>query len=98
MIGVRPAVSLRVITQARFSTRVVASTSFAGKFVQLQRQQADGRWVTVARHRLNQKSNALFAASTLPRGTSTIRIAMSVNQAGPGYLAGFSRNLTYRRS
>ena len=29
-------------------------------------------------------------AAVLPRGDSTIRIAMSVNQAGPGFLAGFS--------
>ena len=97
-VGVRPAVSLRVITKARFSTRVVASASFAGKRVQLQRQVGDGSWVTVARARLNAKSSAIFASTTLPQGTSTIRIAMSVNQAGPGYLAGFSRTISYKRS
>ena len=96
VIGVRPAVSLRVITKARFSSRVVASTSFAGKSVQLQRQ-AGGKWVTLARARLNHKSTAIFRASALPHGASTIRIAMSVNQAGAGYLAGFSRTLVYQR-
>jgi hypothetical protein len=35
--------------------------------------------------------------SALPRGRSTIRIAFSVNQAGPGYLGGFSRQLHFRR-
>ena len=39
----------------------------------------------------------LFRA-TLPRGTSRLRIAMSVNQAGAGYLAGFSRTIVVRRS
>lgn len=97
VVGVRPAVSLRVITKARFSTRAVASTSFSGRFVQLQRQAADGRWVTVAKARLSQKSTAIFSATRLPHGSSTIRIAMSVNQAGPGYLGGFSRTITYNR-
>jgi hypothetical protein len=47
--------------------------------------------------RLNNKSTAIFHASALPHRTSTIRIAMSVNQAGPGYLAGISRTLAYHR-
>ena len=55
----------------------------------------DGNWVTVKRTRLNANSTALFSASLLPDGTSTIRVAMSVNQAGPGYLGGFSRQLTH---
>jgi hypothetical protein len=96
VVGVRPAVSLRVITNGRLSTRVVAGTSFATKIVQLQRLR-NGRWVTVKRARLNARSSAIFKATALPRGRSTIRIAMSVNQAGPGYLGGFSRKVVYRR-
>jgi hypothetical protein len=97
-IGVRPAISLRVITGARFTTRVVASKSFAGKSVQLQRLLPGNRWQTVAKTKLNSKSSAVFAASSLPKGTSLVRIAMSVNQAGAGYLAGFSRTLSYHRA
>lgn len=97
-VGVHPAVTLRVITKARFSTTVVASTSFAGKVVQLQRQLAGGSWVTVARSKLNARSAAIFPASALPHGASTVRIAMSINQAGPGFLAGFSRTLAYKRA
>jgi hypothetical protein len=96
VVGVRPAVSLRRITNGRLSTRVVAGTSFATKLVQLQRLR-NGRWVTVKRARLNARSAAIFKATALPRGRSTIRIAMSVNQAGPGYLGGFSRTMVYRR-
>ena len=33
----------------------------------------------------------------LPVGTSRLRIALSVNQAGAGYLAAFSREITYRK-
>jgi hypothetical protein len=96
-VGVRPAVSLRRTAAGLYSTRVVGVRSFAGRVVQLQRRSATGRWITVKRVRLNQRSAALFRA-TLPRGTSRLRIAMSINQAGAGYLAGFSRTIVYRRA
>jgi hypothetical protein len=96
-IGVRPAVSLRVITGDRFSTRVVAGSSFAGKMVQFQRLLPGNRWKTLAKAKLNAKSSAVFSLKVLPRGTSLIRVAMSVNQAGPGYLGAFSRTATYHR-
>ena len=97
-IGVRPAISLRVITGARFTSRVVAASSFAGKTIQLQRLLPGNRWATVAKAKLNARSSAIFAATALPRGASQIRVAMSVNQAGAGYLAGFSRTISYRRT
>jgi hypothetical protein len=96
-VGVRPAVSLRVITGSRFTSRVVAAKSFAGKTVQLQRLLPGNRWQTVAKAKLSSKSSAIFSEQSLPRGTSVIRVAMSVNQAGAGYLGGFSRTLTYHR-
>jgi hypothetical protein len=96
-VGVRPAVSLRVITQHRLTTRVVAGSSFRGKQVQLQVLQPGNRWKTVAKARLNDRSAATFAPTTLPQGSSSVRIAMSVNQAGAGYLGAFSRTISYRR-
>jgi hypothetical protein len=96
VIGVRPSVSFRLATRARFKTRVVGERSFAGRYVQLQRR-SGSRWVTVKRVRLNRNSAATFRAK-LPRGASTLRIAMSVNQAGSGYLGGFSRTIVYRRA
>jgi hypothetical protein len=95
-VGVAPAVSLSVITRGRLSTRVKAGKSFAGKDVQLQRLQRK-QWVTLTKEKLNSSSAATFPAKSVPRGTSTLRIAFSVNQAGPGYLAGFSRTLVYHR-
>jgi hypothetical protein len=97
-IGVRPAITLRVITAERFTTRATAAKSFAGKVVQLQRLLPGNRWQTVAKAKLSSRSSAIFPASKLPRGTSLVRVAMSVNQAGAGYLGGFSRTLTYRRA
>lgn len=96
-IGVRPLVKFAVITGARFSTKAIAARSFAGRYVQLQRRSSLGQWVTVKRILLNASSAAIFRAS-LPHGSSTLRIAMSVNQAGPGYLAGLSRTIVYYRA
>jgi len=96
-VAVRPAVALRRTAAGLFSTRVRGARSFSGRIVQLQRRTASGRWVTVKRVRLNARSVRLFRA-TLPRGTSRLRIAMSVNQAGAGYLAGFSRTIVVRRA
>jgi hypothetical protein len=95
IVGVRPLVSIHALSGHRFSTRVLAARSFAGKVVQLQRRSA-GRWVTVKRVLLGSTSAATLKA-TLPMGNSTLRFAFSVNQAGAGYLAGFSRTLVYHR-
>jgi phosphodiesterase/alkaline phosphatase D-like protein len=97
VVAVRPAVSLRRTASGPFSTRVRGAHSFAGRTVQLQWRSATGRWITIKRVRLNGRSAALIRA-TLPRGRSTLRIAMSVNQAGAGYLAGFSRLIVVRRA
>jgi plastocyanin len=96
-VGVRPLVTFHVLTGGRFSTKVVAARSFAGRYVQFQRRSSLGQWVTLKRVRLNASSAAVFRA-TPPRGTSTLRIAMSVNQAGSGYLAGTSRTIVYHRA
>jgi hypothetical protein len=95
-VGVRPLVTFRVLKGARFSTRVIAARSFAGRLVKLDRRSSFGQWVTVKRVRLNRHSTAVFRA-TLPHGVSKLRVSMSVNQAGPGYLAGISRTIVYHR-
>jgi hypothetical protein len=95
-VGVRPSVSLRRATGNRFSTHVGGEKAFTARFVQFQRLSGD-RWATVKRARLNTASNAFFKRTLLPKGRSTIRIAFSVNQAGPGFLGGFSRQLTVTR-
>ena len=96
VVAVRPAISLRRTARGLISTRVVGARSFAARGVQLQRRSAAGRWITIKRVRLNRRSAALFRV-TLPRGRSNLRIAMSVNQAGAGYLGGFSRTIVVRR-
>ena len=101
-MGVRPSISLRRTSAGLLSTRVAGVHSFAGRFVQLQRRNAAGRWVTIKRLRLNSRSAGLFRPVTfraaLPSGRSTLRVAMSINQAGAGYLGGFSRTIVFRRA
>ena len=91
-VGVRPAVSIRELSNGHLSTHVTAGRSFNGKLVKLQ-QRSSGSWRTLAQMPLDSHSNAIF---TKPLGTSTIRIAMSVNQAGPGFLGATSRILSYQ--
>ena len=63
-VGVRPSISLRRTSAGLLSTRVAGAHSFAGRFVQLQRRTAAGRWVTIKRLRLNGRSAALFRPVT----------------------------------
>jgi plastocyanin len=80
-----------------FLTRVYAGRSMARKQVQLQRFSSFGQWVTIKRVTLDLNSRARFE-TVLPVGPNRLRIAMSVNQAGAGYLAAFSREIVYRRA
>jgi hypothetical protein len=72
-------VSFRRTATGGFVTRVSEARSFAGRVVKLQRRTGAGRWLTLKQIRLGRRSGAVFAA-TLPRGSSTLRIAMSVNR------------------
>jgi hypothetical protein len=95
-VSVRPAVSIRSLPGLRFATHITAERRFAGRTVQLQRRLLDGRWQTIARAHLNRGSSAVFRPA-LRRGRWTLRVAISINQAGSGYLAGFSRTITVRK-
>jgi plastocyanin len=62
------------------------ANGFAGKYVQFQRLNTlTGQWVTLRKVQLNSKSAARVAL-TLPRGMNHLRLAMSVNEAGAGFL------------
>src|ERR671939_307442 len=84
-VQVRPRIRLSY-RRGRFYTAVQSATSHAGKVVLAQRLSRFGQWVTLKKVRLGGKSTAVFRMR-LPKGKSRIRVAMSVNQAGGGYLA-----------
>jgi S-adenosylmethionine synthetase len=91
-------VTLRILAGVnRFSTRVVAAKSFAGRIARFQKRNAAGQWITKKFVRLDVNSKAVFRARLARRSTSAIRVFFSVNQAGPGYLSGISRTVIYHR-
>lgn len=92
-VGVAPVVSLTRLRGHRVMTHVTLGRRLVGHSVKLQRLVEPGVWQTVEQAQLNKSANAVFAVS-LP--ASTLRVALSVNEAGRGYLAGFSRSLRYR--
>ena len=74
-----------------------AAHSFAGKAVQFQRlNPATGQWVTLKKVLLGSKSSAKFAY-TLPKGVNHLRVTMSVNQAGAGFLGAIGSTITYKQ-
>jgi hypothetical protein len=91
-VGVRPVLSVDQLSGGKLRTRVVAAKSFRGRTVKLQRL-VGSTWRTVAKQPLKHGSTAVFSVS-LPR--SVVRVAMSVNQAGAGYLGTSSHPLVSR--
>ena len=92
-IGVHPAISLHANRGRDARTHVSGGNSFRGRVVQLQRRTAAGKWVTIRRGRLTRTSRVAFKLAVLPRGRSTVRVVMSINQAGAGFLGGKSRTI-----
>jgi hypothetical protein len=43
------------------------------------------------------EASAVFVPKQLPAGTSRLRVAISVNQVGAGYLGGFGKPFVYHR-
>lgn len=99
LVSVRPAVFLNLVSGGQLSTRVVGASSFGAHVLQLQRL-SHGLWVTWKHVRLNASGRATFATS-LPKGQTSIRMAIGpfvpgLDQAAPGYLAGYSRAIVYK--
>jgi hypothetical protein len=92
-VGVSPVIAVTVLANGRVRVQVTAARPFDGRLIQLQKRKPDGNWTTVARKKLSPASIAVIQPK-LP--TSTIRVAMSVNQAGVGYLGAASHPLLYR--
>jgi plastocyanin len=94
-VNVRPLVIFNVISARNnlFFVRVRAQRSYAGKVVRIQRQNAQGVWVTTKRVRLNAKGQANFRGN-FARGTTRARAWVN---SSPGYIPGFSVTKTVRR-
>ena len=85
VVGVAPGLQMKVLANGRIRAHANAARSFFGRTIQLQRRMGGG-WTTIAHKRLGPHSTTVISRA-LP--ASTIRLAMSVNQAGVGYLGRF---------
>jgi plastocyanin len=94
-VAVRPRISFGR-RPGWFVVTVNGQRSFANRVVYLQRLSRFGQWVRVRKVTLGSQSSRRFK-SLMPRGTSRLRIFMTVNQAGVGYLGGMSGVLVFRR-
>ena len=71
--------------------------SFAGRFVYVQRLTRFGDWVKIKKVFLNRQGAKRFKLRGLPNGMNRLRIFMTTNQAGAGYIFGTSSTLSFRR-
>ena len=71
--------------------------SFAGRWVYVQRLTRFGDWVKIKKVFLNRQGAKRFKLRGLPNGMNRVRILMSTNQAGAGYIFGTSGTLSFRR-
>jgi plastocyanin len=94
-VGVRPRISF-IRRPGWFITSAKATTSMAGRWVYVQRKSAFNQWVNIKKVRLGGTGARRFKLN-LRRGRHALRIFMTTNQAGAGYLWSHSRTLVYRK-
>jgi hypothetical protein len=89
-VKVRPLITLTLmsLSTGRFSTKVTAARSFAGKFVLVQRLSSTGV-ATLKKVTLDAASSATFRVR-LHHGRSRLRVVMPTSQTAPGYITGMS--------
>jgi hypothetical protein len=76
--------------------KVKTNHSLQGRKVFVQRFTRFGQWMKMKRVILGRSSQRLFYLR-LPSGTYTLRVFMSYNQVGAGYLDGYSRTVIFKR-
>ena len=96
VVQVKPKITFTPKGSRFYTTVSAADHSWAGHFVYLQRLSRFGQWVTTLKLKLGPKSARLFR---IPRrhGLTIYRVAMTVNQAGLGYLDSHSGTQRIRR-
>jgi plastocyanin len=94
--AVAPALSLSRVG-SWFVVRARAAKSFYARWVYVQRLNAFGQWVSLRKVFLNRGSAQRFKLRTLRRGLSRIRVYMTTNQAGAGYVFSSSQVIIVRR-
>jgi len=88
-VGVRPRISF-IRRGVWFVTSAKGNKSFARRYVYVQRRSSLGQWVNRKKVFLGSSGARRFRMD-LPRGRHILRIFMTTNQAGSGYLWSHSR-------
>jgi hypothetical protein len=94
-VGVRPTIAFTIRSHQRAAVKVKAATSHAGRKVYIQRFTKFHEWVKFRVVKLGSSSGRAFRFH-LKRGRYTLRAYMTINQAGTGYLEGYSRTIVLR--
>ena len=94
-VGVRPRITF-IRRSPWFVTSAKAGRSFAGRWVYVQRKSSLGQWVNRKKVRLGSSGARRFKMD-LDRGRHILRIFMTTNQAGTGYVWSHSRTLVVRK-
>jgi len=94
-VGVRPTIAFTISRHQRAAVKVKAASSHAKRKVYIQRFTKFHEWVKFRAVTLSPSSGRVFRLH-LQRGRYTLRAYMSINEAGTGYLDGFSRTIVYR--
>jgi plastocyanin len=76
-------------------SKIYAGRSMTAKTIQVQTVSKFGQWITIKRVRVGAGNVARFSLP-LSKGIHRLRIAMSVNQAGVGYLGAYSSEVRWR--
>src|SRR5918992_103486 len=90
-VGVRPRVTL-IRRAPWFVTSVKAGRSFARRWVYVQRKSSLGQWVNRKKVFLGSSGARRFRMD-LPRGRHILRMFLTTNQAGTGYIWSHSRTI-----
>jgi plastocyanin len=94
-VGVRPRIGF-IRRAPWFVASAKARSSMAGRWIYVQRRSALNQWVNVKKVRLGSSASKRFKL-TLRKGRNVLRLFMTTNQAGPGYLWSHSRTLFIRK-
>lgn len=99
IVQVQPKIALPAPVRGFFHFTVEAATSFAGHWVFLQRwSPSQARWLSYRRLVLGPRSGRIFPTTYAPRHARTsLRIFLTQDQAGAGYLQTWSPSQPVRR-
>jgi plastocyanin len=90
-VAVRPRITF-IRRAPWFIASAKAATSMAGRWLYVQRKSSLGQWVNIKKVRLGSTGTKRFRI-TLKSGRNLMRMFMTTNQAGAGYLWSNSRSL-----